>query len=101
MPPRKTRIARKPHAKAAPRKRATARKVVKLKAKTKAKARPRIARKAPAPPPKPPPVVTITLGPHHVDRSLGSTGFKVHPAPTMHPVGPLSMKHPRATLRHH
>ena len=98
MHPRQIKSTRKSHAKAAPRKRAAARKAVKAKSKPK----PRIARKTvPAAQPKPPPVVTIILGPHHVDRSRGSQGFKVHPAPTIHPVGPLSMKHPRATLRHH
>ena len=44
---------------------------------------------------------SVRLGPHHVDRHPIAAAFHLHPAPTMHPVGPMAMKHPRTTYRGH
>ena len=43
----------------------------------------------------------VHLGPHHVDHHPVPGGIRVHPAPTIHPTGPIGVKHPRAMSRHH
>ena len=70
-------------------------------ARARTPAKPRSTRKPKVLAAPPRPQTDVYMAPHHVDHHRTEVGFHVHPAPTMHPVGPMAMKHPRSVSRHH
>ncbi len=77
-------------------------KTIKLKAvkKTRTAARPRATRKPKQPAPRQD-QTTVRLGPHHVDRQPIPAGIRVHPAPALPHIAPLSIRHLGNSSRHH